>query len=118
MFKVPGSIQKENPLTETKNIVKVSEEIIPKYNFEEYVIAHVRFKDTVKRYTYKSRYLVKKGDYVVVIAEEKPAIAKVLEVEDKLGAELDPKIEFKWIVQILDLTEHNRFMMEYRSRIS
>lgn len=62
-----------------------------------------------KRYTYVTNLPVKVNDLVVVPsgAEDRLAVLPVASVHDDLRIEPNSEIQYKWVVQVVDMTNHN-----------
>lgn len=81
-----------------------------------YVTIHVQFSFTSSNnprfYTYKAKHPIAVGDYVIVeTGTNNPCklfTAVVMKVDDFADIDTHSDIDYKWIVQKVDMTEYNK----------
>ena len=77
-----------------------------------------------KRYTYKTRLALEEGDPVIVKTPHGISVAKVVEVHSDPEIDPDSRVEFKWIIQKVDVggiekaeTDDKQFAKKCRDKI-
>jgi hypothetical protein len=91
---------------------------------EDYTTVKVRFSqdnsktfNSPKLYTYKTREKFSVDDYAVVMVAGHLQIVKVEEVDDCIDLDFDSGIEYRWIVQRIDLANYET-LMEQEKEVS